>query len=82
MRSILALTLLLGGCSGGLRLPSEVRVPVSQPCIRAADVPAAVPPAGPLPEDARLAADLLASVVLELRRNERVLRALVMPCTR
>lgn len=71
--------LILAGCAS--TTPTAL-VPVSQPCINASDVPAPVPPAGPLPEDARQSADLLGAVVLQLRANERVLRALITACTR
>ena len=61
--------------------PSEREIAVAAPCIRAADLPAPVPAAGPLPDDARQASDLLGAVVLKLRANERILRALIAPCT-
>lgn len=62
--------------------PAELEIPVARPCVDAADVPAPVPPAGPLRADARQAADLLGAVILQLRANERVLRALIAACTR
>ncbi len=76
----LALLLLLGpgACRHG---PSEVEIPVAVPCVKAVDVPAPVPPAGRLPADARQAADLLAAVVIQLRANERLLRAMIAACT-
>ena len=80
-RIALAATLALAA-SACRHAPAEVEIPVARPCIAAADVPAPVPPAGPLPADARQAADLLGAVVLQLRANERVFRALIAPCTR
>lgn len=78
MRLIAILPLiLLAACQ-----PKVIRVPVSSPCIKAEDVPQEVPPAGKLPEDARRAADLLGSIVSELRRTDKELRALIRPCTR
>ena len=61
--------------------PGARPVPVASPCIRTADLPAPVPPAGRLPGDARQAADLLGALVLQLRANERLLRALIAACT-
>lgn len=78
MKAITFPLLLLAGCQ---HRPAEIQIPVAQPCIDAAEVPPKVPPAGPLPDDARQAADLLGAVILQLRANERVLRALVAPCT-
>ncbi|HET9427093.1 MAG TPA: hypothetical protein VFO69_01915 [Allosphingosinicella sp.] len=74
----LALLLAVAGCRHGF---GEVEIPVARPCIAAADVPPSVPPAGRLPDDARHAADLLGAVILQLRANERLLRALIAPCT-
>ena len=78
MRKMTFALLLLAGCQHG---PAEIAIPVARPCIDAAAVPSPVPPAGPLPADARQAADLLGAVILQLRANERVLRALIEPCT-
>ena len=78
----------LGSLAGLLALaacrqpPAELEIPVARPCVDSADVPAPVPPAGPLPADARQAADQLGAIILQLRANERVLRALIAPCTR
>ena len=78
-RPVFAALLLLAatGCAHG---PAPVDLPVATPCIDRADVPPAVPPVGALPDDARQAADRLGAVVLLLRANERLLRALVAPC--
>jgi hypothetical protein len=78
MSRIIAFSLTAAACSHS---PPERLVPVSQACIAAEDVPPAVPAAGRLPDDARQAADLLGAIVLQLRSNERVLRALIGPCT-
>ena len=80
MRAWLLLLLLgVGACRHG---PGAIEIPVALPCIEATRVPPPVPPAGDLPADARQAADLLGAVVLQLRANERLLRALIAPCTR
>ena len=71
--------LLLGACA---HTPREVRVPVAVPCVDAADIPPEVPPTGALPEDVRIAADLLGAKVLELRGTDRELRGLLRGCTR
>lgn len=76
----LYLLLLLGTGACAHRGP-EPAMPIASPCISAGDVPAPVPPIGRLPDDARQAADLLAATVLALRGNERLLRALIGPCT-
>lgn len=39
VRSTLALLTLLAGCTGPLKIPTEVKVPVPVPCINAADRP-------------------------------------------
>lgn len=72
--------LLLAGCTHSG--PREVSVPVREACVDRQDVPPETPPAGTLPEDARQAADLLGAVVLTLRGEVRILRALIEPCTR
>ena len=77
--AVLAALLALAACR---QPPAELEIPVARPCIDSADVPAPVSPAGPLPDDARQAADLLGAVILQLRANERILRALIAPCTR
>lgn len=69
--------LLLSACAGE---PKIVRVPVSQPCVNAADIPPEVPPAGVLPEDARSAADVLGAVLSEMRRTDKLLRAILTGC--
>ena len=69
--------LAVAACAHG---PREARVPVAVPCVNAHDIPAEVPPAGPLPDEARAAADLLAAKVLELRGTDRELRALLRGC--
>ena len=76
-----AILLLLWTLAACQHRPGERPIPVASPCIRAADLPAPVPPAGRLPEDARQAADLLGALVLQLRANERLLRALIAACT-
>jgi len=76
-----AVVLLLCTLAACQHRPGTRTIPVASPCIRAADLPAPVPPAGRLPDDARQAADLLAALVLQLRANERLLRALIAACT-
>jgi hypothetical protein len=77
-RAAFALILLAGGCQ---HRPRAIEIPVAIPCIRAGEVPPPVPPAGPLPADSGQAADRLAAIILRLRANERILRALIAPCT-
>ena len=72
----IAAIMLLAAC--GQKPP--VRIPVAVTCIDPADVPEPVPLAGTLPTDARAAADILGSIVLQLRANERVYRALLDAC--
>jgi hypothetical protein len=78
MRALI-LVLLLSGCASG---PKIVKVPVAVACVDASQIPAEVPPAGTLPSDARASADILGSIVLALRANEREMRALLKGCTR
>ena len=75
------IVLLLWALAACQHRPGERQIPVSSPCIRAADLPAPVRPAGRLPDDARQASDLLGALVLQLRANERLLRALIAGCT-
>ncbi len=73
---VLAACVLLAACAQ----KPPVRIPVAVACVRSSDIPDPVPPAGTLPSDARSAADILASIVLQLRANERVYRALLEGC--
>jgi len=60
------------------------RVPIPTPvaCIDKADLPAEPAPIGTLPGDARQAADLLASKVMDYKAGWREWLALAGPCTR
>jgi len=77
MASCLAVSL-LSGC--GKSVPMVVRIPVAVACVEPGDIPPPVPMVGPIPDDARAAADILGAKVLELRATDRSLRALLGGC--
>ena len=78
LAALVVACLALAGCGDRNRPVVEIPVPVR--CIDPARVPPEVPPTGPLPSDARQAADTLGAKVLELRGTDRILRGLISAC--
>jgi len=83
MRALL-LALLLGACGAPAPIvklqPVEVRVPVPVACVDRKDIPVEPARVGALPDDARVAADLLGDKVLELRHAFRLAAGLLEGC--
>ncbi len=84
MRLVPLALLLLAGCTSTPAVKVEtvtVKVPTPVSCVHRADLPQEPPSIGIIPPDARQAADLLGSKVMELRGWGHKQAALLLACT-